>query len=137
MKFLYKGIVTGGKAVFDDECRDPFHAKIQNLEGKRFEMTLDNEVKHRSKKQRGYYHGCLIELMMINEPFAGWTHDAVQVWIEANLGPKIYGENGKPDMIIPEEAWTTKQQEEVNERVRTLVLEKFNVLLPLPNEVLV
>jgi hypothetical protein len=136
VKPLIRGVVRDGMMIHDEDAREYLAVRLHQLEGQRYEMSLEKERKHRSARQRGYFYGVIVETMISNEPFAGWTQEEVRLWIVENYAPRIYGENGLPDKIIPEHSWTTKIQEEINERVRQDLLTKFNVLIPLPNECL-
>jgi len=134
MKVVIKGCVIEGKLKLDDENREKLALLMDDLEGKLVEMTICRQTKHRSKNQQGYYHGVIIKMLENNEPFEGWTHEEIKDYLEREYAPKIY-EDGKPIRLVPEEMWTTKQQEEINERVRQDMLIKHNVIIPLPNEV--
>lgn len=133
MRVFLKGWVNKGELQFDQESREQYAIKMHRLEGQRFEMTLERETKHRSKSQQGYFHGCIIETLRKTETFGGWTHREIKEFLEREYAPRIY-EDGKPYRIIPEEAWSTKIQEQVNERIREDMLVQHNILIPLPNE---
>jgi hypothetical protein len=120
--------------IHDEDAREYLAVRLHQLEGQRYEMSLEKERKHRSARQRGYFHGVLIDVMEKNEPFEGWTHEEIKMWIVDNYAPRVYGENGMPDKIMPEHTWSTLEQEQVNEKVRRDCLEKFNLYIPLPNE---
>ncbi len=58
---IWHGQIDGGRLHFDDRAR--FDAYATELDGKRFELVLRREVRHKSRNQRSYWHGVCIDTL--------------------------------------------------------------------------
>jgi hypothetical protein len=61
MKPIFRGIIKEGKIKFDDPSRYLVH--LSNLEGQRFELTIEKERRGRTLNQNSYYWSVIIEIL--------------------------------------------------------------------------
>ena len=131
IRVIFHGKIEKGRFVVGESDRDRLAKRKASLEGMMCEMTLEKPVKHRSDRQRGYFHAVICKI--IGDEL-GYSIEEAKEAIKWKF-LRVPGEAGKPDTVRSTESLTTVEQENLNEEVRRWFLIERNVKIPLPNEV--
>lgn len=84
VQIKHKGTIINGKKVYD--FPKVHQARLDSLEGKRFEETLEAEHEKVTKYQWGYYFGGIIKGTCMNsEIFNGWTFNEIKKGLLTSL----------------------------------------------------
>ena len=96
VQIIHKGTIQNGKKIYD--FPNVYQAKLDQLEGKRFEETLELEHEKVTKDQWAYLYGGIIRgTCMKSEMFSKWTFDEIRESLVEHLrtGIKIVIKDGK------------------------------------------
>lgn len=96
-----------------------------------YEYVIRKKRKIRSDNQRKYWFGIICKIL---GEYCGYTKAEMHGALKG-MFLMIPGKKGLPDRIGSTRDLDTKQQEELNDRVRQWAAEKHNIQIPLPNEV--
>lgn len=93
VQIKHKGILNNGKLIHD--FPKVYKAKIDSLEGCRFELILEREHEKVTPSQWAYYYGGIIRgTCMKSETFSGWTfkeiHEAILKHLRTNTKVVIF-----------------------------------------------
>lgn len=84
IQVYHTGIVRNGKPYFD--LFKLYNAELLQLEGKRFQMTIQKEHVPKTQAQRGYYFGGIIrKSCMSTESFGGWEFDEIDNYLRRSV----------------------------------------------------
>lgn len=83
-KIVFKGTARNGQLIFDHPKL--WESQIFELEGKRFDLVIEQESKPKSISQLGYLFGGIIESTCLrSNVFEGWTKDEVLAYLLSKL----------------------------------------------------
>lgn len=93
VQIIHKGIITNGQLIFDYPL--VYTEKLKQLEGKRFDLSLEIEHEKVTTSQWGYYYGGIIRgTCMQTTTFETWTaeeiHEALLATLRTNKKVVIY-----------------------------------------------
>lgn len=128
MNIIFTGSVANGNLSLDDKRQFTIH--LNNLNGKRVQLTLE-KVKHkRSNNQNAYYFGVVLKLL---SEHTGHDPEELHDALKFKFGEKRYHGN----LLIPA---STKNLDTIDfekylDKIRKWAVEELRVVIPLPNEV--
>jgi len=129
-RFLFR--CKEGKVVIDDQER--YDKVLKSFEGKDGFLVLEKIYKQRSIQENRYLFGVIIPIL-INETeiFGGWDKESVYRWFEGHFLNNF--PTKKPREWITIKELSTKDFEELMERIRQWASIELGIYIPLPIEV--
>jgi len=121
-------VTPTGELQIAPESHVAYRQHLLNLKGKRVDITIKPYRKKKSRPQRDYYFGVVVELLA---SFTGHTKDEMHTALKATF--LAYQENGVT-FIRSTEDLTTDEAEAYHEQIRNWAAEVLDVYIPLPNE---
>lgn len=128
---IFRGVIAKRKLVFD--LKDKFFVYISKLEGKRFELTIQEERRSRTPDQNAYYQAVVVRVLGNH---LGYEDDEMHEELKFKFNPKrskvdpgvIYGGSTK-DM-------STKEFGEYLDKIIRWAATEHRVYIPEAGEIL-
>lgn len=126
----FLGTVTDGKLTIKE--RSTFDLWVASLEGI-VEVIVKPFKKTRSRAQRGYYFGVIVE--RLTAPLGLNSKEETNEWLKDEFNSKVITILGKEKVIgMSIEACKTDRVEEINRAIRQWASMELGIWLPEPNE---
>jgi hypothetical protein len=135
MKFSFQSRANKLQSIWNDVLKSALEFGDSDIV-----VTLTKKRKSVSKEQRGYWWGCIIPNYQ-KCILAEWgehiskeeAHDTLKK--ECNYKELVNEQTGKVlRIVLSTEGIDTFKREEIHEKARKFMFEKFNYICPLPNE---
>lgn len=135
LKKKYKAKVEGGKLIIREN--DVFEMDLTRFEGKDIIITIGKEISQRSVQQNRYYWGVIIKMLC---EYTGHSDNEMHELMKSNflkehLDIKVGDKIERYTIIKSTAAQNKAEWEEYMEKIRQFASEKFQLYIPLPNEV--
>lgn len=133
--FLHRGIIKNGKFIADRP--DWYYGEMKMKEGRRVEITIEDEREEKTISQLGFYFGVIVKKICANHfDFQGWDWREIHTEILLEAGRFHYKtrEPGEPLIIFDDIKFYTKDEMTtfLEDAMRTLV-ENHEIYIPDPH----
>lgn len=127
---IFTGSVANGTLPLDDKRQFTIH--LNNLNGKRVQLTLEKVKHRRSNNQNAYYFGVVLKLL---SEHTGYEPEELHEALKFKFTEKRYHCN----LLIPA---STKKLDTIDfekylDKIRKWAVEEMRVVIPLPGEITV
>lgn len=127
----FKAIVKQNKIIFTDEERVSLY--LTKHEGKIVNVSISPFKRTRTNQQNRYFHGVILKVLSDE---LGYTTEEMKEVVRAKFLKGFKDIQGIDYIYLKSTTeLSTKEFEELNEKIRTWAAIELNINIPLPNEV--